>query len=230
VAVCSLSRLGLAYQVKQEQPIIAVLDPDLEGKGSHCSQCLRQIDKSAALSPHGDRLASSFCSKECEAKLKAESQLLLFGPESAFPIELTPNQDPESTKRREETQAAFARFVRESGGGTQVMLVARFIARQVGNETAKLLPPNDSSAPPASVQGEDEWTANGYTLFDHMERVRYLELSGKESGAEQLRGVLRANLPGLEDFVTDERYTVLIGKIAYNAYGILPASGRDDKV
>ena len=209
----------------QERPIVAVLDPDLEGTGSHCSQCLRQIDKGVALSPHGDRLASSFCSKECEAKLKAESQLLLFGPESALPIELDPNQDPESIKKREESQAAFARFVRESGGGTQVLLVARFIARQVGNETAKLLPPNHPSA-----QGADEWTSNGYTLLDHMERVRYLELSGKESGAEQLRGILKANLPSLEDFVTDERYTVLIGKIAYNAYGILPSGGRDDKV
>ena len=230
MAIRSVSRLGLAYQVKQEQPIVAVLDPDLEGKGSHCSQCLRQIDEGAALSPDGDRLASSFCSKECEAKLKAESQLLLFGPESAIPIELNPNQDPESTKKREETQAAFARFVGESGGGTQVMLVARFIARQVGNETAKLLPPNHPSAPPPPAQGADEWTANGYTLFDHMERVRYLELSGKEGGAEQLRGILKANLPGLEDFVTDERYTVLLGKMAYNAYGILPSGGRDDKV
>jgi import receptor subunit TOM20 len=63
-----------------------------------------------------------------------------------------------------------------------------------------------------------------------VERVRYLELTGKEGGAEQLRAILKANLPGLDDFVTDERYTVLVGKMAYNAYGILPEGGRDDKV
>jgi hypothetical protein len=33
-----------------------------------------------------------------------------------------------------------------------------------------------------------------------------------------------------EEFVTNERYTVLTGKMAYNAYGILPSDGRDDKV
>ena len=219
---------GIGSSSKQEQPIVAVLDPDLEGKGSHCSQCLRQIDEGAALSPGSDRLASSFCSKECETKLKAESQSLLFGPESAIPIELNPNQDPESAQKREDTQMAFARFVNESGGGTQVMLVARFIARQVGNETMKLLPPDHPSVPPP--EAADEWTTDGYTLFDHVERVRYLELTGKEGGAEQLRAILKANLPGLEDFVTDERYTVLIGKMAYNAYGILPEGGRDDKV
>jgi import receptor subunit TOM20 len=107
------------------------------------------------------------------------------------------------------------------------MLVARFIARQVVNETVKLLP---ASHPTRSSQAPDEWAANGYTLFDHMERVRYLELNGKEGGAEQLRVILKANLSGLEEFVTDERYTVLIGKMAYNTYGISPSGGRDDKV
>jgi import receptor subunit TOM20 len=115
----------------------------------------------------------------------------------------------------------------QESGGTQVVLVARFIAKQVINETMKLLPTNHPSRPAQQV---DELIENGYTLFDHMERVRYLELTGKEQEAEHLRTILKANLGGLEDFVTDERYTVLLGKMAYNAYGISPASGRDDKV
>lgn len=230
MAINSVS-LGLAHKVKQEQPIVTVLDPDLEGKGSHCSQCLRQIDENTALKPDRDRLASAFCSKECEAKLKAESQLLLFGPEYAIPIELNPNQDPENAKKREDAQTAFARFIRESGK-TLATLVARFIARQVISETMKLLPTNHPSNSTTSPQAaaDSEWTTNGYTLFDHMERVRYLELSGKEGEAEQLRSIMKANLPGLEEFVTDERYTVLTGKMAYNAYGISPSGGRDDKV
>jgi import receptor subunit TOM20 len=221
----------------------------LEGKGSHCSQCLRQIDEGAAIKPDDDRLSSAFCSKECEANLKAESQSLLFGPEYAIPIELNPNQGSESDKTREDAQTAFTSFVRESGSN-QVMLVARFIARQVVNETVKLLPANHhhhpsssspESAPPSAAQqqtkaarqdsdSDDELTENGYTLFDHVERVRFLELTGREGEAEQLRAILKANLQGLEDFVTDERYTVLVGKMAYNAYGISPAGGRDDKV
>ncbi len=183
------------------------------------------------MEPDGDRLASAFCSKECEAKLKAESQLLLFGPEYAIPIELNPNQDPENAKKREDAQLDFARFIRESGK-IQATLVARFIARQVNNETVKLLPSDHPSnlPPPPQAKADDEWTTNGYTLFDHMERVRYLELSGKEGEAEQLRAIMKANLPGLEEFVTDERHTVLIGKMAYNAYGVSPSGGRDNKV
>ena len=107
------------------------------------------------------------------------------------------------------------------------MLVAQFIAKQVINETMKLLP---ASHPAKAAQEVDGLTEDGYTLFDHMERVRYLELNGKEQEAEHLRAILKANLQGLEDFVTDERYTVLVGKMAYNAYGISPAGGRDDKV
>jgi mitochondrial import receptor subunit TOM20 len=231
VAINFVSQLRLAHQIKQEQPIVAALDRDLEGKGSHCSQCLRQIDEGTALKPDGDRLASAFCSKECETKLKAESQLLLFGPEYAIPIELNPNQDPENAKKREDTQTAFARTIRESSK-TQATLVARFIAKQVINETMKLLPQNHPSNSTTSPQAaaDNEWTTNGYTLFDHMERVRYLELSEKEGEAEQLRSIMKANLPGLEEFVTNERYTVLTGKIAYNAYGISPSGGRDDKV
>jgi import receptor subunit TOM20 len=113
----------------------------------------------------------------------------------------------------------------------QALLVARFIARQVVNETVKLLPAGHPSARKPEAADSDEWTAHGYTLFDHMERVRFLELSGREGEAEQLRAILKANLQGLEDFVTDERYTTLVGKMAYNAYGIFPAAeGRDDKV
>ena len=216
-------KIVLADSVAQERPIVTVLDPDLEG--SHCSQCLRQIPDGDALKPDGDRLTSAFCSKECEAKLKVESQSLLFGPEYAIPVELNPNEDPGFAQKRKDAQIAFARFVRESDR-IHVTLVARFIARQVVNETVKLLPPGHPSAPTET----DEWTGNGYTLFDHMERVRFLELNANEDEAEQLRAILKANLQGLEEFVTNERYTVLIGKIAYNAYGISFEGGRDDKV
>ena len=110
--------------------------------------------------------------------------------------------------------------------------MARFIAKQVISETLKLLPPNHPSNPTTQPQAaaDKELTTNGYTLFDHMERVRFLELSGKEGEAEQLRSIMKVNLPGLEEFVTDERYTTLTGKMAYNAYGISLSGGRDDKV
>ncbi|KAI0268230.1 MAS20-domain-containing protein [Gloeopeniophorella convolvens] len=210
--------------IYKERPIVSALDSDLRGKGTHCSHCLRQISDGEAIKAEGDPLDSVFCSPECLTKLKTESQTLLFGPEYAIPVELNPNQDPESIKAREDAQAAFARFIKESGRAG-IALAARFIARQVVNETAKLLP----AGHPAIPAHAGEWTADGYTLFDHMERVRFLELTGKEDEAAHLRAILKANLQGLEDFVTDERYTVLLGKMAYNAYGVSFDGGRDDK-
>jgi hypothetical protein len=52
-------------------------------------------------------------------------------------------------------------------------------------------------------------------LFDHVERVRFLELAVREGEAEQPRAILKANLQGLEDFVTNGRYTVLVRRMAY---------------
>ena len=51
--------------------------------------------------------------------------------------------------------------------------------------------------------------------FDHVERVRFLELAIREGEAKQPRAILKANLQGLEDFVTNGRYTVLVRKMAY---------------
>jgi import receptor subunit TOM20 len=163
---------------------------------------------------------------------KAESRVAVapLRPRIRHPRRAQSEPGPSSVQKREEAQTAFARFAQERGK-TQALLVARFIARQVVNETAKLLPAGHPSARKPEAADSDEWTAHGYTLFDHMERVRYLELGGREGEAEQLRAILKANLQGLEDFVTDERYTTLVGKMAYNAYGISPAAeGRDDKV
>jgi hypothetical protein len=42
--------------------------------------------------------------------------------------------------------------------------------------------------------------------------------------------VLSSALPGLEQFVTEERHATLLGKMAYNSYGVCFDGGRDDKV
>jgi len=44
-----------------------------------------------------------------------------------------------------------------------------------------------------------------------------------------LAKVLATAVPGLEQFVTDERHATLLGKMAYNAYGVCFGGGRDDK-
>jgi mitochondrial import receptor subunit TOM20 len=105
------------------------------------------------------------------------------------------------------------------------LLAAKFIARQVSIELAKMfqnIPMPTTDLPGSDPDGEE------YGLNDHVERLRYLELEVIPEESELLRNVLRYALPGLEGAVTDERYAILLGKMAYNLFGVCFAG--DDKV
>ena len=95
-----------------------------------------------------------------------------------------------------------------------------------------------AAVPGVSLLTQDTTTQNDFTdadgeeylLADHIERLRYLELVPDATGIKHLAQVLECALPGLEQFVTEERHATLLGKMAYNAYGVYFNGGRDDKV
>jgi mitochondrial import receptor subunit TOM20 len=105
------------------------------------------------------------------------------------------------------------------------LLVAKCIARQVAAEIHKMLP-----NPPPNINDIPEADEGEYSLHDHIERLRYLEMTAPEEEVKLLRDVFRNALPGLEHFVTDERHATLLGKMAYNSYGVCFGGGRNDKV
>lgn len=212
----------------QEHPLVATLDADLEGKGTHCSHCLRTIQSDIAIRPESDRLASAYCSKDCQLKAHTQSQGLLFTADPPVPDALLgAGAAPANTAARADAQAAWATHL-AGVGRSAPLLVARLIARQVANETLKMLP----SASTPKLPGGDAPEADGgdYTLYDHLERIRFLEVNPPKAEMELLRNVLQTALPGLEEFVTDERHATLLGKMMYNAYGVCFGGGRDDKV
>jgi import receptor subunit TOM20 len=130
---------------------------------------------------------------------------------------------PVSSEDRKKAQIAFVDYLQRVKKSFPV-LVARFIARQVAVETAKMLPsPGLLTSDLPATDGGD------FTLFDHSVRFRYLETNASEEEMNLLRQVLRTALPGLEQFVTDERHATLLGKMAYNSYGVCFGGGRDDK-
>ena len=59
----------------QEEPIVTVLDKDLQEQGTYCTHCLRLIHKAIAVTAEGDPLNAVYCSKECQAKSKAKTNL-----------------------------------------------------------------------------------------------------------------------------------------------------------
>ena len=132
---------------------------------------------------------------------------------------------PQAIAARSTAQASFAAHTlkRRRAGP---LLVARFIGRQVAGELAKMIPPTTRSV----LSDLPEADVPGYALYDHMERLRFLEVKVPEVDTRLLRGVLETALPGLETFVSDERHAMMIGKLAYNAFGVSFGGGRDDRV
>ncbi|KAG8746427.1 hypothetical protein FRC10_005138 [Ceratobasidium sp. 414] len=210
---------------------------------THCTHCLRKID--FPLSFPDDPLEATYCSKTCHMTSKVQSQNVLFGLEPPLPP--TPGVDEEENPKTEEelearrkAQEDFMELLRNTGV-TRPLLVARFIACMIAEQSAKLgavvptSPPSKSSKPPspAALFGlpEAEGDADTYSFYDHIERLRFLELlesSTETTEMEALKKVLQAAMEGLEQFVGD-RYALLKGKMAYNSIGVCFSGGRDDK-
>lgn len=173
-----------------------------------------------------DPLKVVYCSKVCQTKAGIESHNLLFGLEPPFPNlpSATPTSNLSEPKRREAQERLVASL---SDGKVTPLLVARFIGRQVTAEITKLGTDAVGTTPITASGGA---SAEGYSLYDHIERLRYLELSIQHEEVQLISQVLEMAMPGLEQFVTDERYATLRGKMAYNAIGVCFGTGRHDKV
>lgn len=196
----------------------------MQGKGSNCSQCFRQISGPLAIRPPSDALSPTYCSKECQLQASVQHHALLFG--SNPPVVVDASQavaiDPTKVEARKAAQATLVERI-NSSGKAGLLLVARFIGRMVSDETKKLTASTSGSAKPP---GDD------YSIFDHIERLRYLEIdeSDVSKDNEALGEVLKLSAEGLEEFLKNGRYAMLLGKMAYNAIGVTFSGGRDDKV
>jgi mitochondrial import receptor subunit TOM20 len=207
---------------------MTALDFDLQEAGTHCSQCFRFIqDEESVIKPEEqDRLNSVYCSKECQIKHKSQSQSLLFTLENPVPEPIAAEMSPEDVEKRRVAQEAFTAALK-ANKKIHPLLLARFIARSVAGETAKLFESTGVVLPPQDLPPTD---GGDYSLHDHLERLRYLELQPQAEDIALLKAVFEHALPGLESFVTDERYAQLLGKIAFNSYGVSFDGGRDDRV
>jgi mitochondrial import receptor subunit TOM20 len=173
-----------------------------------------------------DLLNTAYCSKTCQTKASTESQNLLFGLDSPLPHlpAMPPISDVAKHGRREAQQRLVASL---SSGKVTPLLVARFIGRQVAAETIKL---GTGSVGNTSITASGGAANEEYSLYDHIERLRYLDLSTQHEEVQLVSQVLETAMPGLEQFVNDERYTTLKGKMAYNVIGVCFGGGRSDKV
>ncbi|KNE58847.1 hypothetical protein AMAG_04388 [Allomyces macrogynus ATCC 38327] len=114
----------------------------------------------------------------------------------------------------------FADYARPGGSTTTTLVaecatdgvivplhMARFLAYMVHEDTKKAENPD----------------ADGFGVWDHIERLRYLELTPTAIDAKyitMLQTLLGEKVPGLEDFLTLERYLLLKGKFLYNQMAV----------
>ncbi|KXN89448.1 SET and MYND domain-containing protein 5 [Leucoagaricus sp. SymC.cos] len=219
--------------IYKEFPVVAVLDADLESSSRYCSHCFRPLDPTSSsihqLPEEFNPLGSKFCSEQCLNTSKAQSTSLLFTQEPPLPPELAPASSPAlDVEGRKKAQDKFVEYLKKEKRNAP-LLVARFIARQVALETTKLAGKVSSTTSAVNKVEGDFTDANegDYLLADHMERMRYLEVKPNEEELPSVSAVLEKTLPGLEQFVTEERHAMLVGKMLYNAIGV---GRRDDKL
>ncbi|KAF8971757.1 hypothetical protein BDZ97DRAFT_1143774 [Flammula alnicola] len=197
---------------------------------THCGlECLRPIELEMSLQMPKD--TSTFhltcCSKACMLASKKQSQSLLFTLDAPFPPEFpSALSPPVAQEARREAQAKFAEYIKSSP-----LLVTRFIAQQVAGETQKLVQATSPSANSSAAEGDftdAEEQTEKYVLADHLEHLRYLEVVPNRE-TELLAKILQTALPGLEEFITPEKYATSTGKMSYNAFSVCFGGGRDDK-
>lgn len=190
------------------------------------------------ISSPSDPLDATYCSKACHIASKNQSQNVLFGLEPPLPTAPEDDEKPKTEadlEVRRATQERFVEILRKTGA-SRPLLVARFVACMVAEQSAKFsaaLPGSKSPSPAAMFKlPEPEGDPTAYSFYDHIERLKFLEILETPAEVEEreaLKDVLKSAMEGLEEFVGD-RYALLKGKMAYNAIGVSFSGGRDDKV
>ncbi|TFK66582.1 MAS20-domain-containing protein, partial [Pluteus cervinus] len=221
--------------IYKEYPIVTALDPDVQSAGTHCTHCFRTIQPklSLVLPLDADPLHSRFCSQACLVANKAQSHTILFSQDSPIPEELSvPIPIPEESKQaRREAQDKYMAYLKKEGR-TAPLLAARFIARQLAAETLKVAGGGKARKLPGVEHDYMDTDDTEYVLADHLERLKALDLDSVQPDEEELTllvEVLKAGFPGLDEFVNDERYALMIAKMRFNSYGVCFDGGRDDR-
>ncbi|KAI0353457.1 MAS20-domain-containing protein [Trametes cingulata] len=212
--------------IYKERPVVVALDSDLEGKGTHCSYCFREIQEDTVIIPDHDKLGSVYCSKDCQTRASQGWQNMLFGLDPVLPPELDHGMNALTVEQRNKAQGPYTEFVKSNAKQAN-LLAARFAAKQIALEAVKLLP--NKSGPMIEELGELDDGKGDYNVNDHIERLRFVEGHVTNEEVKMLGAVLGSALPGVEQSVTEERFAILVGKMAYNAIGVCPGGGRDDR-
>jgi import receptor subunit TOM20 len=195
--------------IYSERPLVSALYPELEG--SHCNFCLKPITAENKVEcPKCDLVA--FCSEDCRSSADTDYHQYLCSHNKSTEIK--------EADEAEEKNIALEFHENSKASNTKYpYMIARFLSAMVAEELSK------------QKTGENVGETT-FGAWDHVDRFRYLETTASaESTAEisMLKQVLGPKVQGISEFLSDEIYLMLKGKMLYNAYGI-PASAEETEV
>ncbi|KAI8087046.1 uncharacterized protein B0P05DRAFT_533471 [Gilbertella persicaria] len=185
--------------IYSERPLVSALFPELEG--SHCNFCLKSLSDDNKVECSTCDLVA-FCSQSCREDANEEYHKYLCSHNKSTEIKEADEAD--------EKNVALEFFTTSKTNNTKYpYMIARFLSAMVVEELNK----------------QKEPTSNEPTFgaWDHVDRFRYLETKpSEESKAEidMLKQVLGPKVQGISEFLSEEIYLMLKGKLLYNAYAI----------
>lgn len=195
--------------IYSERPLVSALYPELEG--SHCNFCLKPITAENKVEcPTCDLVA--FCSQECLSSANTDYHQYLCSHNKSTEIK-------EADEAEEKNIALEFHETSKSNNTKYPYMIARFLSAMVAEELSK--------------QGKEEKVGEtSFGAWDHVDRFRYLETSANAASTSEismLKQVLGPKVQGITEFLSDEIYLMLKGKMLYNAYAI-PATSEETVV
>lgn len=118
----------------------------------------------------------------------------------------------------ENKEAVFLKYAKENSFKYPQM-IAQFLSGMVAEEIEK------------NKAGKS--AENTYSTWDHLDRFRYLDTAPSTASTEEIqmiKNILGVKVPGVDEFLTEEIYLMLKGKLGYNAYPIPAAEGEELEV
>ncbi|KAG2226584.1 hypothetical protein INT45_005070 [Circinella minor] len=190
-----------------ESPLVSGLHPSLEGE--YCNYCLKKLPEEGKVEcSNCDKVA--FCSAECEKVANENYHRYLCINNKVLKEGEVDTEDEEKTapSNNSDKEKAFLEYTKEKNTKYSYM-VAKFLSTMVAEEMER------------TRSGES--AENTYNSWDHIDRFRYLDTSANEDTAreiEMLKEMLGSKVQGISEFLTDEIYLMLKGKLLFNAYAV----------
>ncbi|KAH7105395.1 MAS20-domain-containing protein [Auriculariales sp. MPI-PUGE-AT-0066] len=213
--------------IYKEFPMASALDMDLEGRNTHCSQCM-QLLTGVPVILENDPLGSAYCSQNCRTIAQDQHHSLLFSLEPL--LGLDDDSAPPAGPRRQ-AQQAMAQHLKQTDS-SRTLMAMRLFAHQALSDTRKVIAVPGGSGnedqDPSPPEAEDNPSGKSeYTFADHLERLRFLELKADKTELTLVRGVLATALGTGDEILPDEQYEKFKGKVAYSAVGVVYNGGRE---